>query len=246
MDTEKQYNSVKAKDYETTRTETPYNDYYETPSVLSKLGDLEGKSILDVGCGTGYFTRLFQKQTKNKVIGVDISKNLIELAKESELKDKLGIKYLLRNAENLEILGEFDLVTAIHLLHYISTKEKLYKACLNIYKNLKSEGRFFTFLLNPDLNTGLDYYAKYTLNTSRRGELNDGDEYTFTLLKTNQTFSVYYWTKNTIESILLDIGYKKISWSSPFVTNQGIQKLGRKYWENILQHPWCIFLECYK
>jgi len=46
------------------------------PVVLSQLGDVKGKAILDYGCGTGTFSRFLQ--SKGAIItGLDVSENMI-------------------------------------------------------------------------------------------------------------------------------------------------------------------------
>jgi ubiquinone/menaquinone biosynthesis C-methylase UbiE len=45
------------------------------------LGDISGKDVLDLACGEGFFTRLIKQKTTGKVYGVDISENMISLAK---------------------------------------------------------------------------------------------------------------------------------------------------------------------
>jgi ubiquinone/menaquinone biosynthesis C-methylase UbiE len=47
---------------------------------------LRNENVLDLGCGEGHYTRLFKKQTSGQVYGIDISANMIDLAKK-QLKD---------------------------------------------------------------------------------------------------------------------------------------------------------------
>lgn len=45
------------------------------------LPDVQDKVVLDAGCGTGWFCSLAAKQNASKVIGIDISPAMIEIAK---------------------------------------------------------------------------------------------------------------------------------------------------------------------
>ena len=69
-----------------------FRDLYSLPAFLGFIGDIHGKKVLDVGCGEGYNSRIFARQGA-KVVGVDISKEMIQLAQEEEKKTKLGIQY---------------------------------------------------------------------------------------------------------------------------------------------------------
>ena len=85
----KQYDHVKVGDYELIKTECAYGAYYETPSILSLLGDLKGKIVLDIACGTGFSTRLIHRAGAKKTVGIDVSQKMVKLAKNIELKPEL-------------------------------------------------------------------------------------------------------------------------------------------------------------
>lgn len=50
------------------------NDLFETPALFSLLSDLQGKTILDLGCGVGGHCFEFVNRGAKKVVGIDISK----------------------------------------------------------------------------------------------------------------------------------------------------------------------------
>nr|VFK22399.1 MAG: Methyltransferase domain-containing protein [Candidatus Kentron sp. LPFa]VFK35320.1 MAG: Methyltransferase domain-containing protein [Candidatus Kentron sp. LPFa] len=122
------------------------------------LGDLSGKSILDLACGEGYYTRKLKQREATRVLGVDISEKMIELARQDETKEPLGIEYIIRDARELGEIGKFDMVVAAYLLNYAQTKEQLLEMCQSIYTNLKPGGRFVTLNNNPEQS--LSSYSK--------------------------------------------------------------------------------------
>ena len=76
--------------------------YIIDPAILSILGDVEGKHILDAGCGNGYLCRILSKRGAT-VTGVDVSEKTIELAKTTESEETRGIKYYVRSLGDLSI-----------------------------------------------------------------------------------------------------------------------------------------------
>ena len=72
-------------------------EQYTTPSVIASdllwnaygLGDVEGKNILDLGCGTGIFAIASSLLGASLSVGVDIDDKSIDVAKEFSQKLKL-------------------------------------------------------------------------------------------------------------------------------------------------------------
>lgn len=75
-------------------------------------------SILDVGCGGGLFTkRLALKYPDAKVVGIDISKEAIGIAKQNKLPN------LEFQVGELSAFKNFDVVTSTLVCHHLSDKE---------------------------------------------------------------------------------------------------------------------------
>lgn len=83
---------------------------------------------LDVGCGTG-FSSVALKEIAQKVVGLDISVEMLHLAR----KEK-DIEYLAASAEELPVCAEkFDLITVSQAIHWIN-KQKFFAEADRILK----------------------------------------------------------------------------------------------------------------
>lgn len=51
--------------------------------MLSLLPDLQGKKLLDLGCGTGGHLQLYLERNAESVVGTDLSAKMLEQAKKS-------------------------------------------------------------------------------------------------------------------------------------------------------------------
>lgn len=58
-----------------------YNDLLEQPAMVKLSPELSGKTILDLGCGYGHNCLDFVKKGAAKVVGIDISQKMLEIAK---------------------------------------------------------------------------------------------------------------------------------------------------------------------
>lgn len=110
MSQSKTYWSSIAKSYDAVVKETgdQSQQLIINPIVQELLGDLKGKSILDAGCGNGYWTRRIA-QTAQRVVGIDFTEELIERAKGRGIPD--NAEFIIGNLERLLLTDEiFDVV----------------------------------------------------------------------------------------------------------------------------------------
>lgn len=80
------------------------------PGALDLLRPQRGERVLDLGCGQGVFSRALA-QKGCAVTGVDAAPTLIQKARTYPVKPP--VRYLARDAAQIEDLGEFDAVSAI-------------------------------------------------------------------------------------------------------------------------------------
>jgi len=110
---------------------------YFHPLVIERIKSHLGLEALvaralDVACGTGQST-VALKEIADSVIGVDISDEMLGLAKQSS-----GIEYRNANAEDLSMFedGSFDLITTSMAFHWFDHKRFLSEA----HRVLKTDG----------------------------------------------------------------------------------------------------------
>ena len=89
--------------------------------AFEKLGDLHGKSVLDIGCGTGRYMFEAVRHGSSDVIGIDAAVGAIESAQ--KLADKLGysekVKFLQADFMDYDPGRKFDILFAVGYFDYI-------------------------------------------------------------------------------------------------------------------------------
>jgi len=78
---------------------------------------LEGKSVLDVGCGAGLLAEPLSRLGA-KVTGIDAASPLIAVAREHASASGLDIDY--RAGELAELPGQFDLITCMEVIEHVA------------------------------------------------------------------------------------------------------------------------------
>jgi putative methylase len=68
-----------------------------------QLGNIENKTVVDLGCGTGIFSVGAFLTGAKKVIGIDIDKNIINIARDYVEKNNFKIIYKVQNVKDVDI-----------------------------------------------------------------------------------------------------------------------------------------------
>lgn len=220
-------------------------------TVLSILGDVRAKAVLDLACGLGKYSRAVKRQGAATVVGVDISEGMIAQAKSVEAREPLGIKYLVQDIITLKQVGSFDAVTAAYLFPYAQTRQTLEAMADATFINLKPQGRLVFVIPNPIITEQhLAAARKHGVLVRVTEPISDGDPMDIILCYANQKEEIqlinYYWSKETYEDVLRKVGFKEISWHPMRVSEEGIKKYGWAYWQDYLATPQSVVVECCK
>ena len=225
----------------------PVKEFAEAPSFMDCLDDIYHQDILDLACGDGYYTRLIKKIGAARVVGVDISQNMLAQAQVIEDQAPLGITYHLGDVAHLKHLGIFDQVSAIYLLCYANSRAKLKAMLQKAYDHLKPGGQFNGITLNPGLGIkDLTRYTPYGIHLATRGPLTNGQVLSFRIQSPGQKesfeLSPNFWEKAIYEDYLAMIGFQDITWRKIEVTAKGLGAYGSSYWQAFSEKPYSIIL----
>lgn len=237
-----QYNEI-AKEYKESKM-LPFRTESEKPTFMALLGsDLGDKSICDLACGEGFYTRKYRALTNGLVVGVDISEKMIKLAQDQQDSsvEFRKIEYRCADACKADFLEEFgacfDVVTATFLLNYATTKEMLGKFIESAYKLLKPGGRLIGINTSPfvtDQETFNKTHKYSVVYTTDESPIKEGDPLHIHLSTESgdANFDNYFWTSVTYEELFATVGFQEMQWIKMGLEEQH----DKEYWHDWVDH----------
>lgn len=149
-----------AYSYDALMGDVDYNARTEYICKLFKKFDREPTLMLDLACGTGEFSNRFARKNIS-VIGVDISYDMLSVAREKSADEGNDILYLCQDAAELDLYGTIDgAICCLDSLNHITNYDNFCRAIERVSLFLEKE-RLFIF----DLNTEYKHRAVLGNNT---------------------------------------------------------------------------------
>ncbi|MDM8348850.1 class I SAM-dependent methyltransferase [Pseudomonas sp. sp1636] len=227
--------------YQVVHGELTVKKHAEEFTYLNLLGDVQGKTVLDLACGEGRFSRTIKRQGARQVVGVDISAGMIELARQAEKQRPLGISYIHSDVAALGTIGSFDMVSAAFLFNYAASKEALLALCRTAYNNLKAGGQLVASINATPLFPPRNDQAtrKYGYLVHSPSPLHEGDAVEYAFFTGSHAIRLFnvHWSRATYEWALREAGFGACRWQSPTVSQQGLEQHGDEFWRDFLREP---------
>lgn len=211
----------------------PDKQYSILPTVLKMVGDCDGKSVIDLGCGAGFFTLPFAEAGASVVCGVDNSLAQIGLAKKTS--PHKVVTYCVGDIF-IEHGGPVDIINAPFVVNYARTTPALKHFFELIFRSLREGGKAVFVIDLPNGRSLKRFGATKTFD----GPVVDETPIRIDLFNEEKricTLSGVYYTPKTIESLLLEVGFRKACWHKPIVSEEGLCKFGPDFWEGYVDDP---------
>ena len=137
---------------------------------ITDLVPLEGKRVLDVGCGGGILADSMARRGA-EVLGIDLASKALKVAQLHALEaETQGVSYREISAEALvvEQPGSFDMVTCMEMLEHVPDPSLVVNACAGL---VKPGGHVFFSTINRNVKAFLFAIvgAEYVLGLLPRG-----------------------------------------------------------------------------
>ncbi|MFM9370637.1 class I SAM-dependent methyltransferase [Streptomyces sp. Da 82-17] len=226
----------------------PLMRYGEVPSFLGLVGDVRGRSVLDLACGTGFYSREFKRRGATDVFGVDISVEMIAAAQDFERREPLGVRYEVGDVGELRDLGrQFDIALGVQCLNYAGDLAEMERMCANIHRGLKPGGEFFVLAQRSEYRYGEPPLDKYGFRCEPTGEHTEtGQRSRVTALLDPEPVTIVANTprREVYEHCLEKAGFTAVEWVPLQISEAGLREYGEEFWADLLANPPLTMLRC--
>lgn len=216
----------------------PFREHLERHTLFQLLGDVRGKTVLDMACGEGFYTRLLKRAGASAVTGVDISAEMIRLAEDQEARHPLGCRYVQADAAALQAEGPVDLVVAMYLFNYARTAEQLARFCRACHDPLRPGGCLVGVNDNVrNVPPGTASLTKYGLERSCPDPAAEGDAIRYTITNADGRrfrFDNFYLTPETYRTVFRKAGFREFRWVDLWLSPS---QRGNVFWDDFLSNP---------
>jgi len=119
---------------------------------LKLLGEVEGKDILEIGCGGGQNTIVLAKWGARPV-GLDISEEQIKYATRLARKHKVKVQFHVGNMEGMGMFNDesFDIILSSCAIGYSENPGQVFH---EVFRILRKDGLFVFCVVHPIANRG--------------------------------------------------------------------------------------------
>ena len=221
------------------------NDLIEIPNFKKLMPDVKDKTILDLGCGYGIMDEYYSKLGAKEIVGIDISKHMLEIANKDFKLD--NITYINMSMEDIsKIDKKFDIVMSSLAFHYVEDYNKLIK---DIYNLLNDEGYLVFSMEHPNTTCFIptkNYTKGHTiLDDKYYGLFSDYNrEGKRTKIWNDRNVTIYHRNIETIINTLIDNGFIIDKILEPKPSKEAIEK-NPKY-VNQYDRPFFLFVRVKK
>ena len=220
------------------------NNLFEIPTLFSLMPDLEGKRVLDLGCGSGERCMDYIRSGAAGVTGVDISGKMLAIANNEYSDPK--ITYIKMPMEDIGSIDEtFDVVISSLALHYVEDFPGVVK---NVYR-LLGDGGIFLFSQEHPLTTCYSGTGDRWTRDENGKKLHANVAHYCVEGRKDATWFIegvqrYHRMFSTIVNTLADNGFRIIKMAEPCPTDEIVQKYPEYY--DLYHKPDFLFVKAVK
>ncbi len=219
----------------------PFRLHIEEHTAFGLLPDLAGLSVVDLACGDGIYARKLRRRGAARVVGVDISPEMINLARRAEEATPLGVEYVLADVADVHLDARFDIAFCSFLFNYATSRAELRALIESVARLVRPGGLVVGCNDYPDNPPArFDGYRPYGFVKIGAAEPVEGGTITYRFFNPDGTpfeLDNYYLPTDAYREEFADAGFASFDWVMPTVSPEGRDAFAPGFWDAYLGAP---------
>ena len=192
------YYAKRAQEYETIYLKPERQEYIKESKIILKKY-FEGKTVLEIACGTGFWTETISEVSKS-ILAIDINNEMLEIAKNKKYNCK--IDFIQDDSYKLEkVNGNYDsLFSGFWFSHIPKSKIKIF---FDIIHNKLNENAIIVFMDNMYVDGSSIPITRFDT---------DRNSYQIRKLKDNSQYEIFknFYSVNELKDLVQDYDNKVV------------------------------------
>jgi SAM-dependent methyltransferase len=209
--------------------------------MFSLLPDLAGRSVVDLACGEGIYARKLMQAGADRVVGVDISPEMIALAQQAEAAEAIGVRYVVADVAMVRFDEPFDIALCSYLFNYARSRDELRTLVESVHRLVRPGGLVVGCNDYPDNPPAhFDRYRRYGFTKVGGAKRHEGDTITYRFVNPDGTvFEIdnYFLPTDAYRSEFARAGFASFDWVMPEVSPEGLEAFAPGFWDEYLNSP---------
>jgi ubiquinone/menaquinone biosynthesis C-methylase UbiE len=219
----------------------PFRLHIEEHTAFGLLPDLAGLSVVDLACGDGIYARKLRRRGARRVIGVDISAEMISLARQAEEAMPLGVEYVLADVAEVNLEERFDIGFCSFLFNYATSRAELRTLIESVARLVRPGGLVVGCNDYPD-NTPAHFsrYRPYGFVKIGEAHPQEGSTVTYRFFNPDGTafeLDNYFLPTEAYRQEFAAAGFESFDWVMPTVSPDGLAAFAPGFWDAYLEAP---------
>ena len=239
-------------DYAVAVAESSVARYIYTPYLQNIFEQRPVKSVLDLHCNEGFFSRLAVASGAEHVVGVEQCPAMLERGVQISEAAGLGIEFRQGDPSTLRLEQRFSAVFAFWLTCRMATLNHLRELSETLFHHTSPDGYSYLLALDysryaqvqRDPQTPDDCYGK---KIEAACDLQDGAPFELTIEvgDTCVHFTDYCWSPQTVATCLQEAGFAHVDVLYPPFSDAGVADKGADYWASYRAAPFIVAIEAH-
>ncbi len=219
----------------------PFRLHVEEHTTFGLLPDLTGRSVVDLACGEGIYTRKLKHRGAARVVGVDISAEMISLAAAAEDATPVGVRYVVADVATVDLDEQFDIAFCCYLFNCARSRAELRMLIDNVTRLVRPGGLVVGCNDYPDNPPArYDSYRPFGFVKIGQADPVEGSPITYRWFNPDGTvfeLDNYYLPTDAYRVEFAAAGFDSFEWIMPEVSAAGRAAFAPGFWDAYLEAP---------